>query len=444
MAKAKRKKSKKKVIVFGLIGLLLVVVIGVIVLGGDQEKIITVQTEKVEKKDITQVVAATGKIYPINQVVITPEVNGEIVELPVEEGQKVSKGQLLIRIKPDIYIAQRNRAQANLQSAQANLKVREANLSQVESEYKRIQGLYEKNLASDKELEQAKAAFLQSEGQLEAQKAAVYQAQESLKEAEENLAKTQIYSPLHGTVSQLNVELGERVLGSNFTQGTNLMTVANLDEMEARVEVDENDVVLVSIGDTSRIEIDAFQDRKFNGIVYQIGNTAQSAGLGTQDEVVNFEVKIKLVEVDPEIRPGMSCDSDIETDTQVGVLAVPIQSVTARLGGPKDESETGSENDSEGSNETTREASSGHSGNGNPEGEASKPKEVVFIVDESLAKMIQVETGISDDKYIQIKSGLEEGQEVISGPYRAISKELEEDVKVSVEKKGNRFQKSGS
>ncbi len=222
------------------------------------------------------------------------------------------------------------------------------------------------------------------------------------------------------------------------------MTVANLDEMEARVEVDENDVVLVSIGDTSRIEIDAFQDRKFNGIVYQIGNTAQSAGLGTQDEVVNFEVKIKLVEVDPEIRPGMSCDSDIETDTQVGVLAVPIQSVTARLGGPKDESETGSENDSEGSNETTREASSGHSGNGNPEGEASKPKEVVFIVDESLAKMIQVETGISDDKYIQIKSGLEEGQQVISGPYRAISKELEEDVKVSVEKKGNRFQKSGS
>ncbi len=435
MAKAKGKKSKKKFIVFGILGLLLVIVVGVIVFGGDQEKIISVQTETADKRDITQVVAATGKIYPINQVVITPEVNGEIVELPVEEGQRVKKGQLLIRIKPDIYIAQRNRAKANLESAKANLKVRQANLNQVESEYTRIKGLYEKGLASDQELEQAKSLYLQSQGQLEAQNAAVYQTEESLKEAEENLARTQIYSPLEGTVSQLNVELGERVLGSNFTQGTNIMTVANLEEMEARVEVDENDVVLVSLGDTSRIEIDAFKDRKFTGVVYQIGNTAQQTGLGTQDEVVNFEVRIKLRESNPEIRPGMSCDSDIETDTQRGVITVPIQSVTARLGnaggGEKDGGEGEEQTEGNGKRNSMNEMN-------------TKPQEVVFIIENNLAKMVEVETGISDDTHIQILSGLEEGQEIVSGPYRAISKELENEVKVSVESKDKGFTKRGS
>lgn len=418
MANGKKKRSKKKLFIFGGLGLLLLVVVILVVASGNKEVIVSVQTEKVEKKTITQIVSATGKINPVEQVVITPEVTGEIVELPVKEGAKVNRGTLLIRIKPDIYLAQRDRAQAQLESARANLKVREANLIQVKAEYERMKELYEKGLASDQELEISRSNYLQSEGQYESQKASVTQAQGSLREADENLAKTTIYSPLNGTVSALNVELGERVLGSGFSQGTNIMTVADLDKMEATVDVDENDVVLVSVGDTARVRIDAFRGREFLGIVTQIGNSAKTSGFGTQDEVVNFEVKIQLVDNIPEIRPGMSCDADIETETRVDVIAVPIQSVTARTLPPKE----GEEN------------TNGKKG----------PQEVVFIVNENVAKVIPVETGISDDTHIEIISGLEGNETVVSGSYRAISKELEDGTKVSIQggeglaKRGNR------
>lgn len=411
MANGKKKRSKKKLFIFSGLALLLLVVVIVVVASGDKEVIVSVQTEKVAKRTITQVVSATGKINPVNQVIITPEVTGEIVELPVEEGDKVKKGQLLIRIKPDIYLAQRDRAKAQLESAKAQLKVREANLIQVKAEYERMQELYDKGLASDQELEIAKSSFLQSEGQYEAQKAAVTQSEGSLREAEENLAKTAIYSPLNGTVSALNVELGERVLGSGFSQGTNIMTVADLDRMEATVDVDENDVVLVSVGDTARVEIDAFRDKVFTGIVTQIGNSAKTSGVGTQDEVVNFEVKIQLLNSNDEIRPGMSCDADIETETRVDVLSVPIQSVTARVIPPKEGEEP------------------------NPD-EKQEPKEVVFIVDGGVAKVVPVETGISDDTHIEIVSGLEGEETVVSGSYRAISKELEDGTKVSIQSEG--------
>jgi len=418
MANGKKKRSKKKLFIFGGLGLLLLVVVILVVASGNKEVIVSVQTEKVEKKTITQIVSATGKINPVEQVVITPEVTGEIVELPVKEGAKVNRGTLLIRIKPDIYLAQRDRAQAQLESARANLKVREANLIQVKAEYERMKELYEKGLASDQELEISKSGYLQSEGQYESQKASVTQAQGSLREADENLAKTTIYSPLNGTVSALNVELGERVLGSGFSQGTNIMTVADLDKMEATVDVDENDVVLVSVGDTARVRIDAFRGREFLGIVTQIGNSAKTSGFGTQDEVVNFEVKIQLIDSIPEIRPGMSCDADIETETRVDVIAVPIQSVTARTLPPKE----GEEN------------TNGKKG----------PQEVVFIVNENVANVISVETGISDDTHIEIISGLEGNETVVSGSYRAISKELEDGTKVSIQggegqaRKGNR------
>ncbi len=418
MANGKKKRSKKKLFIFGGLGLLLLVVVILVVASGNKEVIVSVQTEKVEKKTITQIVSATGKINPVEQVVITPEVTGEIVELPVKEGAKVNRGTLLIRIKPDIYLAQRDRAQAQLESARANLKVREANLIQVKAEYERMKELYEKGLASDQELEISRSSFLQSEGQYEAQKASVTQADGSLREAQENLAKTTIYSPLNGTVSALNVELGERVLGSGFSQGTNIMTVADLDKMEATVDVDENDVVLVSVGDTARVRIDAFRGKEFLGIVTQIGNSAKTTGFGTQDEVVNFEVKIQLVEGTAEIRPGMSCDADIETETRADVIAVPIQSVTARTLPSKE----GEEN------------SNGKKG----------PQEVVFIINENIAKVISVETGISDDTHIEIISGLEGNETVVSGSYRAISKELEDGTKVSIQggegmaKRGNR------
>lgn len=409
MANGNKKKNKKKILIFGGIGVLILVIVILVLTSGDKEAIVSVQTEKVQKRTITQIVSATGKIYPQYQVELRPEVSGEIVALPVEEGDIVKKGQLLVRIKPEQYIAQRNQAKAQLESARAQLKVREAALARVESDFKRIKGLAEKGLASDQELEIAKSEYLQNVGMLESQKAAVQQALENLNNAEEQLSKTAIYSPINGRVTARIVELNERVLGSSFSMGSHLMTVADLSNMEARVDVDENDVVLVSIGDTADVEVDAFGDKKFKGIVTQIGNSAQTTGLGTQDEVVNFQVRIRIIDPESKLRPGMSCDAEIKTETRKNVLSVPIQSVTARLDKLMDKSADGDENSNfQQSNNTAK----------------NKLKEVVFIVENGKAKKVEVETGISDDAYIEIKKGLTENQEVVSGPYRAISKEL--------------------
>ena len=418
MANGKQKKSKNKIIIFSVLGILLLAVILVVVLNGNKEKIVFVQAQKVQRRTITQTVSASGTINPIEQVILRPEVSGEIVKLPVDEGQVVKKGQLLIQIKPNIYIAQKKRAKAAWESARAQLEVRKAKLDQVTSEYKRVKGLYAKGLASTAQLEQAKSSFLQNQGLYQAQKSAVLQTKESLKEAEGNLAKTEINAPFDGTISLLNVKLHERVLGSSFSQGTQLMTVANLHHMEATVDVDENDVVLVAIGDTAKISIDAFGDKKFLGIVTKIGNSAITTGFGTQNQVVNFEVKIKLLQLEKGIRPGMSCDADIQTDTKYNVISVPIQSVTARtmknLLGKKLNVK-----------------------NLKRKFNSDKPKDVVFLVEGNKAKMVPVTTGISNDNYIEIKKGLKVGDMVITGPYRAISKELKDGTKISVQKKKN-------
>ncbi len=410
-----KKKSKKKIIIFGGLGLLLLILILLVAFSSNKEEVISVQTEKVTRRTITQVVTATGKINPEYQVKIIAEATGEIVYLPVREGDAVKKGQLLLRIKPDIYEAQKNSAEARLAQAKASLSATKALLEKVESEYKRIQGLAQKGLASDADLEAAKSAYLQTLGNYESQKSIVSQSEAALKEAIETLNKTYVYSPMNGTISKLSVELGERVIGSAFT-GTELLTVADLSNMEATVDVDENDVVLVSIGDTARIHIDAFGDKVFKGVVSQIGNSAKTTGLGTQEEVVNFEVKIKLLELDDKIRPGMSCDADIETETKHNVLAVPIQSVTARMQEKPNPAQNKEDNPD----------------NNSKNGKRNKPKEVVFIVDNGKAKMVEVKTGISDDNYIEIIEGLKGDEEVISGPYRAVSRELEDGKKISI------------
>lgn len=428
MGKVKSKKSKKKAFIIGAIIILLLVVVGLVAFSGDKEEIISVQTEEVKSRTITQVVTATGKINPEFQVELRPEVTGEIVSLPVKEGDVVKKGQLLIRLKPEQYIARRNRAQASLEATKAGLKVRKAALNQVRAEYERIKGLYEKGLVSDKELESSEALFLQSQGQYEAEEAQVMQATESYKDAEVELEKTAIYSPIDGTIIALNVELSERVLGSSFSQGTHLMTVADLSKIEAQVEVDENDVVLISIGDTAKVEIDAFKDKTFLGTVTQIANSAKTTGLGTQNEVVNFEVKIRLMNPDINIRPGMSCDSDIQTETRFNVLSVPIQSVTARVDKPQIE-ETSNEDEGNGVIAVTTD-------NSKTNGKSKKSEEVIFMVDGNEVKQVKVTTGISDDNYVEIIEGLSGGEKVVSGPYRAISKELEDGKKVSVRKGG--------
>lgn len=419
-----KKKSKKKLFIFGGIGLLVLVLLIVAFVGGNKEEIVSVQTEKVEKRTITQTVAATGKINPEFKVVITPEVTGEIVELPVKEGDFVKKGQLLIRIKGDQYQAQKQRLEANLLSAQANLKMREAELTKVELDYNRVQELHTKGLASDSELEAAKSNYLTTKASYEVAEANVLQSKASLRETLETLYKTTITSPMDGIVTKLNVELGERVLGSGFSQGTDIMTVSDLRNIEAVVDVDENDVVLVSIGDTAKIQVDAFKDLEFVGIVSEIGNSANTTGFGTQNEVVNFEVKIKLIDPKNSLRPGMSCTADIETETIENVLSVPIQSVTTREGGPSDgqmpEGEEGEEFQQV--KEVKKE-------------KISKVNEIVFLVKNGKAKKVEVETGLSDDNFIAILSGLEGGEDVVSGSYKAISRELNDGLQVRVEDK---------
>lgn len=330
MTNAARKKTKKKIIIFGSIGLLLLLLIIIAFVGGSKEEIILVQTEKVEKRNITQTVTATGTIDPEFKVLITPEVTGEIISLPVKEGDNVKKGDLLIKIKGDQYLAQKDRLEANLKSSEASLKIREAELNRVTLEFNRSKELHSKALASDSELELSESNFLSAKATYESAEANVLQSKAQLREILETLYKTTIYSPMDGTVTQLNVELGERVLGSGFTQGTNIMTVSDLSNMEAVVKVDENDVVLVSPGDTANVKVDAFRDEVFHGVVTQIGNSAQSTGIGTQEQVVNFEVKIKLIKPDPKLRPGMSCNADVETETVFDVISVPIQSVTGK------------------------------------------------------------------------------------------------------------------
>jgi len=421
MANGKRKKSKKKLFIFGGLGLLVLILVIVALAGGSKENIILVQTEKVEKRTVTQTVTATGKIDPEFKVVITPEVTGEIISLPVKEGDQVKKGQLLIKIKGDQYMAQKDRLEANLKSSEASLQMRDAELRRVELEYDRVKELHSKGLASNSELETAEANYLTTKAGYQSAEANVLQSKAQLREVLETLYKTTIYSPMDGIVTQLNVELAERVLGSGFSQGTNIMTVADLSQMQAVVDVDENDVVLVSVGDTANVKVDAFGGRIFHGIVTEIGNSAKATGFGTQEQVVNFSVKINLIDLDSNLRPGMSCNADIETETVEDVISVPIQSVTARTEVPEDDSTKVEETPAD---QTRRPG-------------AIKPKEVVFLADGGKAKMVVVETGISDDNYIEIKSGLSVGDEVISGSYRAISRELENGSIVRVEEKRN-------
>jgi len=424
MANGKKKKNKKKLFIFGGLGTLLLVIILLVVFSGNKEQIVSVQIEKAVKRDITQVVTATGTINPDFQVKISAEATGEIVQLNVKEGEQVKKGQLLLKIKPETYIAQKNKVEASLASVQATLNVYKADLEQADVNLKRVKSMYEKKLASDVELETAQSTYTTAKGTYESEKAALAQTQASLKEADENLNKTSVYAPMNGVVTSLKVELGERVLGSGYSSGTELLTVSDLSIMEATVDVDENDVVLVSVGDTSRVKIDAFSNKTFNGIVTEIGNSAASTtSSSSQDQVVNYEVKIRLIDKDNAIRPGMSCDARVETDTKKGVWSVPIQSVTARVENQNNQNQQQQSGNEPVVTDTRIKTNK----------TTAKSKEIVFIVKDNIAKIVDVEIGISDESYIEIKGGLKGDEDVVSGPYKAISKELTEGCKVMVQ-----------
>ena len=384
-------------------------------------KPLTVQTEKVARRNITELVTATGKIQPVLQVKISPEVAGEIIELGVKEGQSVHKGDLLVKIKPDYYRAIRDSAEASFRSAESGLVSASANLSRASSEFQRVQELAAKKLISGTDFDTAKnnkevaaATEVSSRHQIE-------MARQSLKKAEEDLLKCTIYSPIDGTVSKLISEVGERVVGTGMMAGTEIMTVADLNEMEARVEVGEVDVVLVRTGQKARLEVDSFRDRKFGGVITQIANSAKTQGVGTQQEATKFEVRIRVTDRE-RFLPGMSVTAELETRYRTNVLTVPIQCVTTRLPkGVKKEGEV-KKPDSQQDKDLEQDFAA-----------LTKKKEkvnpavdVVFSVKEGKAQMLPVKRGISDDGYYEIESGVTEDTEVVTGSYKAIARELED------------------
>lgn len=420
------KSKKRKVIVFSVIAVA-IAALGIAAAMRKREVITEVQTEKVVRRDITEIVVANGRIQPVVQVVINPEVSGEIIELPVKEGQQVKKGDLLLKIKPDNYIAQRNSLKANVLSAEAGRNLARANLEKAELELKRIESLHSTKLVSDSEFLTAKTAFDVAKAQYETSGHQAAQAAASLARAEDDLSKTTIVSPISGTICKLRSQLGERVVGTAMMAGTEVLTVANLDEMEARVDIGESDIVLISIGQRARLEVEAFRNRKFSGIVSEIANASktppgqsQSQGNNSQ-EATRFEVKIRVKEKET-FRPGMTVTAEIETRSVTNALAVPIQCVTTRI----------TDEDRQRQEEARKAASTAKDPEARQkkEEEAMKVPEIVFLAQGDVAKKAKVKTGISDDTHVEILEGLSEGQEVVSGGYKAISRELDDDKKI--------------
>lgn len=381
---------------------------------------VKVAVENAEKRTITETITANGKIQPEKEVKITPDVSGEIVELTVKEGDHVEKGQLLIRIKPDVYISQKDRSMAAISSARARLAQSEAQFIQAELSFNRSKQLYSEETISKSEYEQAEASYSVAKAEVDAAKFSVVSAEASLKEANENLVKTSIYAPMTGTVSMLLVELGERVAGTGMMAGTEMLRVADLSRMEAQVEVNENDIPRVKLGDTATIEVDAYVDYKFRGVVTEIANSAKTTGVSA-DQVTNFDVKILVLPesykdltdkgTEHPLRPGMSATVEIRTETKSGIITVPIQSVTTRTDTTKIVKTV--------TNEDIR--------------------TLVFITDGERALAKDVKTGIQDNSYIEIISGVAEGDRVISAPFSAISKKLSDSSLVEIVKKEDLF-----
>jgi HlyD family secretion protein len=440
MAKSKSK-QQRRVVVFCVLGLVLAGLTAAALLR-KREAVVSVQTERVARRDLTELVVANGRIQPVIQVKISPEVSGEITDLPVKEGQQVAKGDLLLKIKPDFYQANCRSAEASYQAAVSGRDLAQANLTKAQAEFKRIQGLFQDQLVSESNYVEAQTALAVAEASFASAKHQVDVAKAALDRAREELSKTTIYSPLTGTVSKLNSQLGDRVVGTAMMTGTEVMTVADLNEMEARVDIGEVDVVLISTGQVARLEVDAFRDRTFTGTVTEIANSSKTSALGgsSGQEATKFEVKIRIGEKEV-FRPGMSVTAEVETRYRTNVLSVPIQSVTTRVPKP---SKTGGKmaaacgdgctnaaemasGASPASTTQTKKAGVGKSARGDKKaGEAPKPIEVVFAVRNGRAVMVPVKCGISDDAYVEITEGVEEGQEIVSGGYKAISRDLED------------------
>lgn len=430
--------EKKKVRLPWIVGAV-VVLIAALLIGKKmgwfgKDLTLKVATEKIEIRDITEIITANGKLKPQIEVKISPEVPGEIIELTVKEGNRVKKGDLLVVIKPDIYQSSLSRIEATLNTQKARLAQADAQLIERELNYQRAKQLLEKKTIPKSEFETVEAAWKVALSEVQAARYSVKSAESSVKESAENLTKTKIFSPIDGTISKLNVEKGEKVVGTNQFAGTELMTVADLATMEVKVEVNENDIVKVQKNDTAFVEIDAYQKRKFKGIVIEIASSANVIGT-TVDQVTNFNVKVlllaksyqDLIEKDSlkyPFLPGMSATVEIQTDTRKGVISVPIQAVTTRADDGsvktvKDQMEKEGVNDTNAKEIAPKEL---------------EQNEVVFLVRNKRAWKTKIKTGIQDNTRIEIRQGLKAGDEVVIAPYGLISKTLKDSTAIEVVK----------
>lgn len=444
---SKLKKSTKTWII-GVSAIVILIIVAVVVAKNRNQQEIEVSAEKVAFRSIIETVAANGKIQPALEVKISPYISGEVMELYVREGNFVQKGSLLAKIDATIYLSSFEQVEASLNSAKANMANTKARVAQAEAQFVKAQldrnrneTLYNQKVISDADWESVKASFKVSSAEFDASKESlkatqfqVQNAEAALKEARENLNRTSIYAPADGTISKLNVEVGERVTGaSQFSSGTEIMRIANLDNMEVKVEVSENDIPRVKLNDTCLIEVDAYLNRKFKGYVTEIATSANSSAVSV-DQVTNFEVKVMLLKdsysdltksdstIKSPFRPGMSATVDIQTKIVSNVLTVPIQSVTTR-------------------DDTSSIASSRKKEEKTDINKIAEPlQEYVFVVENQTAKIKAVKTGIQDNSNIQILEGLSENDEVVTGPYRVVSKTLKNDDKVKVVDKTKLFE----
>ncbi|MFT3828244.1 MAG: efflux RND transporter periplasmic adaptor subunit [Opitutaceae bacterium] len=433
----KPRKSRKKL--YWILGLSVAVVLVLAIVGAKSKGAhpTMVATDRAVVKTITQLVSATGRVQPEVEVKISGEVAGEIIELPIVEGQMLKQGDLLVRIKPDYYKAQVEQNHAMVAAARAAELQAEAQAEKAELDFVQTESLHQRGLVSETDYNSGRSAVRVARANVESARANLLRAESGLRQAEDYLSKTTILAPRDGTVSVLNSKLGERVVATGSFAGTEIMRVADLEKMEVRVNVNENDVINVKIGDIARVRIDAFQGREFRGVVREIANTARTAGQGSADEVTNFEVRISVREPGVQLRPGMSATADIITQVANDVVAVPSQSVVVRT---KDDNRTTEEVQQQRAAEAAQTQNEGAATAVNDAQRREQERldrenlqRIVFVRAGAKAELRKVTTGLMDNTHTQIVAGLKEGEEVITGPYRAVTQILKDGSAIAVQ-----------
>ena len=413
---------KKKVIIPLILVALVVVIVAFSMRGKDNHQGIRVTVEPAGRHTVIQTVTATGRIQPMTQVNISADVSAKIIRLDVNEGDWVEKGTLLLQLDRERYAAAVASAEANLAAAEANANLVKENMTKARKDHDRSRQLYDKELESEASLDSSYAAAEVEQARHQAALEQVEQARASLRQARDDLSKTTIHAPMSGTISKLNKELGEMALGSQFQEDV-ILEISNLQGMEALVDVDENDIVSVALGDEAEIEIDALPETRYPGEVTEIASSAKTSAQGTTDQKTEFEVKVAITELTGDLRPGMTASSEIVTDVREDCLSVPIQCVAVRT--PEQLGEQG-----------------GEPGEGEDQPRFVPDRdgfvEVVWVVENGRAFARQVETGIQSETHIEIVSGLEEGDQVVVGSYRAISRDLTDGAEITVSGPGGR------